>query len=264
MILYKYMSDPAAKAVLENQSIGFSKPDQLNDPYELRAAYPPYGGDERFSFIHEVQSYGKYHIWSSTSGVLSLTRNPLNPLMWAHYGDEHKGVVLGIDMKKAGFFDTQRCLIPAQFGSVIYSQTRPTHPFPVLIEEAKPISVGHTHHYPFGHEEKLQRIFLQKPSCWSYEEEVRVVKCLSDREGGESCSGSFNEVDLGDKIIYCYRLPEGSIKEVYVGMRNNLLSHASCKEDVVSEYRDIYPSLEVNFCRISRTTWDIESINVSR
>ena len=36
-------------------------------------------------------------------GVLSLTRNPTNLLMWSHYANEHKGVVIGIDTSNVIF-----------------------------------------------------------------------------------------------------------------------------------------------------------------
>ena len=126
-----------------------------------------------------------------------------------------------------------------------------------------PISVGHTHHYPAGHEEKLQRTFLQKPACWAYEEEVRVVKCLSDRKDGTNQSGTFVEVELPNKTLYCYTLPDGAIKEVYLGMRHHFLMSSSAAKAGLNEYRGIYPELSFYGCRLSRTTWDIDSFDVS-
>nr|WP_299244757.1 DUF2971 domain-containing protein [uncultured Halomonas sp.] len=262
MILYKYMSEAAAKSILKNRSIGFSKPDTFNDPYELKAAYPPQGDNPLDLYFDGVRSWGKQYIWSNTSGVLCLTRNPLNALMWAHYGDEHQGVVLGIDAEQAGFFDVQRCLVPAQFGNVIYTHTRPTNAL-TSFKGANPILVGHTHHYPAGHEEKLQRIFLQKPACWAYEEEVRVVKCLSDRKDETNQSGTFIEIELPNKTLYCYRLPDGAIKEVYWGMRHPALQSISAAKDGLHEYCELCPELSVNGCQLSRATWDIDSFDVS-
>lgn len=262
MILYKYMSESAAKSILENRSIGFAKPDTFNDPYELKAAYPPQGDNPLALLIDTIRSSGKQSIWSDTSGVLCLTRNPLNALMWAHYGDEHRGVVLGIDVKQAGFLDVQRCLVPAQFGNVVYTHTRPTQPL-AAFQGDSPIRVGHTHHYQVGHEEKLQRTFLQKPACWAYEEEVRVVKCLSDRQGGANQSGTFVEVELSNKTLYCYTLPDGAIKEIYLGMRHPSFLSISATKAGLNEYRELCPELSVNGCRLSRATWDIDSFDVS-
>jgi hypothetical protein len=261
LILYKYMSEGAARSILENSSIGFAKPNTFNDPYELKAAYPPKGDNPVSLHISEIRSSGMQFIWSDTSGVLCLTRNPLNALMWAHYGDEHRGVVLGIDVERAGFLDTHRCLVPAQFGNVIYTHTRPTYPL-TPIQGIDSIYVGHTHHYPAGHEEKLQRTFLQKPACWAYEEEVRVVKCLSDRSERTNKSGTFFEVEVPNKTLYCYSLPDGAIKEVYWGMRHpSLECFASMKTGLLA-YKELCPELSVRGCQLSRATWNIESFEV--
>lgn len=261
MILYKYMSANAAITILAKNSIGFAKPDTFNDPYELKAAYPPKGDSPLDYFIAEIQSRAKQSILSDTSGVLCLTRNPLNALMWAHYGDEHRGVVLGIDVEKAGFMDMQSCLVPAQFGSMVYTYTRPTHALPIRTG-IDPISLGRTHHYPLGHEEKLQRTFLQKPSCWAYEEEVRVVKCLSDRKNGTNQSGTFDEVDLQNKTLYCFNLPAGAIREVYFGMRHPFFMSLDSLRDGLRSYLLMSPNISVYGCRLSSHTWDIDSYDI--
>lgn len=262
MILYKYMSEAGARAILEKNSIGFSKPGSFNDPYELQAGYPPEGDNPIAQIVSRVRGMGTRFLWSDTSGVLCLTRNPLNSLMWAHYGSEHRGVVLGFDVKKAGFLDAQRCLIPAQFGNIVYTHTRPTHPM-APFESVEPISVGHTHHYPVGHEEKMQRIFLQKPACWSYEEEVRVVKCLSDRVDGTNISGTFTELPIGEKTLYCYQMPAGAIVEAYWGMRHPALASIESMDKFVKEYITLYPDIKVRACTISDDTWEIKAVSVS-
>ncbi|MDR4497425.1 MAG: DUF2971 domain-containing protein [Candidatus Scalindua sp.] len=57
--------------------------------------------------------------------VLSLTRSPLNPLMWAHYGQEHSGIVIDIDINGAGFTNEKNNFVPVHLGNVIYTQTKP-------------------------------------------------------------------------------------------------------------------------------------------
>ena len=256
------MSESGAKEILGNNTIGFTKPDTFNDPYELQAAYPPQGDNSIELFLSSVRGFAARSTWSDTSGVLCLTRNPLNALMWAHYGCEHKGVVLGIDVEKAGFLDAQRCLIPAQFGNIVYTHTRPTHPL-VPFKGADPIHLGHTHHYPAGHEEKLQRTFLQKPACWSYEEEVRVVKCLSDRVDGTNQSGTFTELPNAGKTLYCYKMPEGAIVEAYWGMRHSALESGDAMEAALKEYRELCPDIKVRACTLSDATWEIQSVDVA-
>ena len=57
--------------------------------------------------------------------ILSLTRTPLNALMWAHYGEEHKGFVIGYDVDDQFFKCKTNNLIPIQQGNVIYTKTKP-------------------------------------------------------------------------------------------------------------------------------------------
>ncbi|SMY16294.1 DUF2971 domain-containing protein [Photobacterium aquimaris] len=261
MILYKYMSFEAAKSVLKNNSLGFANPKTFNDPFELEAGYPIEGDNPLQNMLSGISNWGKRYIWADTSGVLSLTRNPLNPLMWAHYADEHKGVVIGINVKKAGFLDSQKCLIPAQFGNVIYTNTRPIHEL-LKNSDCEPISVGHTFHYPKGHEDKLQRLFLYKPSCWAYEEEVRIVKCLSDRDKyGVNISGKFSEIELPNKIIYGYEMPDESIEEVYFGLRHDFSSVAKFQAEI-NELSNKYPKVSMKKCSLSADSWKIKAEDI--
>ncbi|MEJ8827109.1 DUF2971 domain-containing protein [Variovorax humicola] len=46
-------------------------------------------------------------------GVLSLTEDPINELMWAHYANSHSGFAVGLDMSNEFFQPSvvsQRCV----------------------------------------------------------------------------------------------------------------------------------------------------------
>jgi hypothetical protein len=131
------------------------------------------------------------------------------------------GAVLAIDTSTAGFLDPQRNMIPAHFGSVVYTRHRPSGPFHSTFAEG--VAVGATHHFVLSHYEKWQRLFLTKPIEWAYEEEVRVVKCLHgiDVEGGAATnpSGTFDVIEHQGRPLHCFQLPPGSITAIYVGAR---------------------------------------------
>jgi hypothetical protein len=178
--------------------------------------------------------------------------------MWSHYASKHHGVVIGFDADTAGFCDESKCLIPAQYGSIIYTQTRPISAA-LTRPKGEPISVGHKHHYPAGHHEKLSLLFLQKAMCWSYEEEVRVVKCIADRDSeGVNDSGQFHLVETDGRRLYCYELPVGSIREVYLGLRHSALSSQKDFYGFVEQVRNHHASVEIRACRLSNDTWDLE------
>lgn len=92
------------------------------------------------------------------SGVFSLSYNPLNELIWAHYGGSHCGFCIGYDIEKLIEFEPN---LHYRF-DVQYSDTEPTLRSEHLIGATTPITL-------------LQRILGVKSTPWRYEEEVRVV-----------------------------------------------------------------------------------------
>lgn len=126
------MSTDRAIKFLESRTIRFTQPSFLNDPYEChltldRAARQALLDDfaqgyrRHFSGLSEekVQERAKaneptiienallnYRRIRNELGVLSLTEDPLNLLMWAHYGDEHRGIVVELDFTHPSLFMT--------------------------------------------------------------------------------------------------------------------------------------------------------------
>src|SRR5512133_2548889 len=99
MILYKYVNYDVGLRILENNSIAFSSPNNFNDPFELAASYPSVRSENyAVPQLEMMRRDLKKEVWAKNTGILSLTRSPLNPLMWAHYGEEHTGFVIGLDV----------------------------------------------------------------------------------------------------------------------------------------------------------------------
>jgi DUF2971 family protein len=218
MLLYKYLSFEDAARVLKSNCIGFSQSRYFNDPFDK----PDIPGIDRNGpdFARYVKKFEDEHNWIELTGILCLTRTPTNALMWAHYARGHAGVVIGIDAVRAGFTDEATNLVPAQFGSVIYVSGRSMLSF--VTRPPSEFEVGLTYHFPLDQYERLQRLFLQKPLYWAYEEEVRVLKSVAGiaPPGGANRSGQFGIIETtGKRPIYLYKLPEGSIREVYFGCK---------------------------------------------
>ena len=116
MRLFKYMSLDSLRAVLEHNTLGFSRPAELNDPFD----WPTAPDTRDYGLFGGINARLKGEIWAEHMGVCSLTRTPTNSLMWAHYGDKHRGAVIEIDAGAAGFLETDTNAVPAHFGSVIY------------------------------------------------------------------------------------------------------------------------------------------------
>lgn len=221
MILYKYMSLMSAVSVIKNSSIGFSCLEDLNDPFECASL--------RFSPSDQLNGNVQHNAFrnrlSGKYGVLSLTRNPLNTLMWAHYGDNHRGVVIGIDIEKAGLNNLDTCVIPAKFGEMIYTSTIPHNILPTsdadaLMKIGGQVSSFHNESY-----EIFKNAFLYKDMSWCYEEEIRVVKNIVSPNNCSryatsdyvSSTGEWLKIQIQGRPLYCLSIPRESIVEAYFG-----------------------------------------------
>lgn len=170
MILYKYVDLCTGMKIVKNPSVKFTHPYDLNDPFEITSSF--YETDDH-DYSHE-NNYLNRHKLSTSYGVLSLSRAPLNALMWAHYArgkryegaksihfgmdnTTHGGLVIGFDADKAGLNNEENNIIPAKFGNVIYTSTKPTSTF--NDSENKYIIEGMVTHYDYKYLEALQRFF---------------------------------------------------------------------------------------------------------
>ena len=173
--------------------------------------------------------------------VLSLTRSANNPLMWAHYGQDHSGFVLGYDVSDDFLSSQEYNLIPVTSGDVVYTNTKSSHILnPQIMDRILSI-----YHSGLGDEQQIRdpetlalarKIFLTKHASWVYEEEVRVVKILDSifQESAEFQSDArrshyslTKQIEPGKSVveipglsIFNFKVP---IKEVYLGLRNKLI-----------------------------------------
>ncbi len=220
MRLYKYMSLTSLKAVLQNNTIGFSLPKDLNDPFD----YPTAPDVRDYGLFGSLTASLKGSIWARYMGVCSLTRTATNSLMWAHYADKHRGAVIEIDVGTAGLLDTTTNAIPAHFGSVIYLNNPNMSQYAGAPSSVPGVVVGELFEFRVDYYQQLQRLFLSKPFCWAYEEEVRVVKCLRDvdEDDPENASGRFTIVHREDgSAMHAFQLPEGCVTQIAFGIAAN-------------------------------------------
>jgi hypothetical protein len=98
-------------------------------------------------------------LFDSKYGILCLSKDPNNLLMWAHYANNHNGFVLQFDDEHS-FFANQ-CFDNQDFVStpVEYSDERPSLSFSTI-------------HSP--------KVYYRKSPCWSYEREWRLIRPLSE------------------------------------------------------------------------------------
>lgn len=217
MILYKYYGFNSGKSALESERVGFRTPIHLNDPFEVSVLE-----DKSFNEGRSIREVLDNVV------ILSLTRTPFNPLMWAHYGDEHRGFVIGYEVETPFFQCRKSNLIPVQKGNVIYTKTKP------YIKTSRESTTNLCNAIEGLYDEQdnkttelIGHLFLNKDTIWSYEEEVRIVKATMnwEMEVRELLENPYNSYSDNDGIpglkIYDYQV---EIKEVYLGARNPDLS----------------------------------------
>lgn len=180
--LFKYMSAGRLLALLKQPSIRFTQPNALNDPYEchltldrktLLENYREFrrAGDPGISVERLDESVAMaesqlvidallhYRERRNSLGVVSLSEDPLQLLMWAHYADEHRGSAIELDV-------THPALLPRSDGGEHYSDIR---------------KVEYTQKKIFGvpSPDTIVKVLSTKSTDWSYEREWRLVRTLN-------------------------------------------------------------------------------------
>ena len=175
--LYKYRTVEDAKKLIDNHCIYFSNCKQFNDPFEsainLLTDYTPKQYYDSFIYAGMNPQLAKEltrkvfdgtidgdaiikqlteEVISST-GYFCMTTKPDNLLMWAHYGDSHKGVCMKFDILKD------------------------------LDSFLSPVHVDYNSQYINFNclNDKLITVLSRKSPDWQYEDEYRIIK--TDHQG---------------------------------------------------------------------------------
>lgn len=207
--LHKYLGVDRLVSMLKSPSIRFTQPEYLNDPYEchltldrhaLAADYrefrkrrsPNISADELDSAVEVAESQIiidallEYRRRRDNLGVLSLSEDPFQLLMWSHYGSEHAGVCVEFDVRK---------LMP-NVGSVQHEQLSILRP--VRYRQQKVAGLPRP--------DTIIEVLTTKSNHWSYEREWRMVRTLDmTRKVNES--------------VHVVDFPIEAIKTVYLGAK---------------------------------------------
>lgn len=113
--LYKYM--PLRFSFFDDPLLRLTPPSELNDPFDSKPTQT--GIEKKLKFFFEDQDEADesgvdpQEIRASYEdslqkgldqfGIVSLTEDPYNLLMWSHYANEHKGLVISISCSSSTF-----------------------------------------------------------------------------------------------------------------------------------------------------------------
>ena len=196
--LFKYLREP--RDLFSNGFIRLSQLSALNDPFE--ASFCSDSLDE----LSEYFDYSKTFSSSSESGeisfsdyvkemvsnigIISLTENKENLLMWAHYANEHKGLIAGIVHFEEQTSIFHNLLKPNSL--ISSSSTDEWSPFdgtPKPVNYRKGVryrndkfDYDYSNISAEGADRILYEVFMQKSDEWIYEQEYRVVLRLEQAD----------------------------------------------------------------------------------
>lgn len=176
---YKYLPYSCGSLqIIKDGTMKFTRPSKVNDPFDCAPDFDASDIKEylfsrpdlvnrasnlqHLPELEEATGKGVFNQKADENiGICSLSRDPLNLLMWAHYAQYHKGFVVEFDIPVCVETDNeptpQRCLellIPQE----------------VEYEEAKPVVNMFD-----SKEDKHRKQFLIKGTHWLYEQEERVI-----------------------------------------------------------------------------------------
>ncbi len=124
--------------------------------------------------------------WKETIGIVCLSESMDNIQMWAHYTENHTGIVVGIE--ESEFVKDKESII-----RVCYRDKMVLLPITIYKEDFDQNILN------------LREVLSRKETMWSYEKEIRLY------------------VNLDEKDIdghYYIDIPASSIKETYLGLRS--------------------------------------------
>ncbi|GHC44863.1 DUF2971 domain-containing protein [Neogemmobacter tilapiae] len=156
MKLYKFLSAEFAIKTLTERQIKASRISDLNDSFDF---FGVVFASEKENIVWEnfIDRRGR-HV-SNPICICCFSRRFDSPLMWAHYGDSGKGIVLEFEVEAEG------CL------PVEYRSTR--------IVSSSISQMSHEHKI-----ELVKLAFSVKSTDWQYEDEVRFIVAI-DQELGQ-------------------------------------------------------------------------------
>ncbi|MBP7654141.1 DUF2971 domain-containing protein [Candidatus Dependentiae bacterium] len=244
-ILYKYTTAERGLAILNSGKIFFPKAFRFNEPFDCTLPFTDEITQEdfitgafritkkdkekiknytdkieqsftdNFEFNEDIKKnnkkiYQEFIESNENSGILSLSEDPMNPLMWAHYAESHKGICIGFKLE--GFEDKDKIL------KVQYSNEIPD------------IRLGEILYFDGRLSTKL---FATKAIDWAYEKEWRILTKKGDNY--EDIPGKICEIILG------YRIDDTTKKNVSKICNEKNIKYYFC--DKVEDKFEFYKSV---------------------
>lgn len=227
---FKYMKPDVAKIVLNNKTIRFTSPLSFNDPYD---AHPPY--NLKNNHIEDRIIRKTFTMLADDLLILSLSNTNDNLMMWGHYTDCHKGIVIEFNSNAENL----------KYATKV-NYTNSTLTFENINKE-------------YFKSNKLindiKIIFTTKYKCWEYENEKRVlidkptkINFLKDKITNKEIE------DLKKQEYIDMPFTTNDIKTIYLGYKID----PNDEQELINIIKTQYPHIHTIYkCRLSKTEYKI-------
>jgi hypothetical protein len=223
MKLYQYK--PFNKNIivsLINNRLWRSEPASFNDPYDCLANFVYSGNKEDWEnfiksnitdtitqnrMLSEIleekdnfeNRFNKGHKDSISNHlrVACFSRNYSNVLMWSHYADYHKGIVIGYQTIKSGGLN----YLEVEDPEYIFASYNNVSNIPIMpVQYNKPINFDYN---PLiQNEEELLSYVFSKGKVWSYEKEYRAIIKNTLGKSVKLGKETISNIYMGSKISF--------------------------------------------------------------
>ncbi|HXQ37613.1 MAG TPA: DUF2971 domain-containing protein [Anaerolineales bacterium] len=168
-----------------------------------------------------------HHAFNENVGLLSLSEIADNELMWAHYADSHRGLVLGFDEKHT-FFNRRRTE-----NDEFYFVRK------VRYSDDPPVSLATI---------DGDALLITKGTRWSYEREWRMLVPLRD---------ATRSVPIASDTVHLFAFPPDALRGVILG--------AKATFDTEAEVKNLLTTPGLRHIRLTRAILDLDcrSVKVS-
>ncbi len=180
IVLFRYrpVNDYLYDGLL-NSTIYFAPPEKLNDPFDCQVDIDRCLSNAISESEGAVRAYletlRRLPTFSSSLqhalrrvGICSFSLTLTDPLLWAHYADNHRGVCLTYRFDEKFFLDESTRIIglaPTEYGA---------SPLRNWFKTIAP-NLGEPASQAMG-TELSKKLFTVKGECWSYEREIRAIR----------------------------------------------------------------------------------------
>ncbi|WNK38472.1 DUF2971 domain-containing protein [Pantoea agglomerans] len=168
--LYKFMgADVADKLMMDEKNIGikFSPLEQYNDPYEFFLTIDFNRTSAELAFYNEMIGM------VTKQPATCFTKSPVIPPMWAHYGGNSSGFVIEINEEK--FERYIKDIGFDEYTSIADVEYRDLPDDAIEDTLARAFHIGKPRYVYWLQSYIRHAAYLTKQTCWSYEQERRVI-----------------------------------------------------------------------------------------